>query len=321
MAEVIIERMKFATAMIWDKKNKLNVSLPYDHLLTRIFQHYNIDFNGEVSEKMGQAIRSRNLKKSGFYLVARVWIKTSVAEEAEAKVRVEHSVIEVPATPVVLEEAATVGPEEPVASPRRIEEIPPDHIEPVGQSSEVDTPTTVITSVLHEVLAIVASIQGEQEEVVSKVVAPGHSDVHMEDAPAQGEHVAEMAADVQGKPAASPHVDQFQEGVVESTSDEDEVHVDNVELVVGANDKGKGVATAIPLLTRKAHRRSRKKKIHVHLNPVIERLDAQGQILCSVQSDISSIFISQSIGVKEMSMMKAVLRGMKNEMHRNDLLS
>ncbi|MQL97114.1 hypothetical protein Taro_029796 [Colocasia esculenta] len=73
----------------------------------------------------------------------------------------------------------------------------------------------------------------------------------MEDAPIQGEH----------------------EGVVESTSDAD--GVENVESVVGKSDKGKGVATEIPLLTRKAHWRSRKKKVHVHLKPVIERLDAQ----------------------------------------------
>ncbi|MQM00990.1 hypothetical protein Taro_033741 [Colocasia esculenta] len=78
MAEVIIKRMKYASTIIWDTKNKLNVSLPYAHLLTKIFQHYNIDLNGEVSEKMEQVIRSRNLKKSGFSLVASVWTKTSV---------------------------------------------------------------------------------------------------------------------------------------------------------------------------------------------------------------------------------------------------
>ncbi|MQL96710.1 hypothetical protein Taro_029395 [Colocasia esculenta] len=55
IAEVMIERMKFASAQVWDKKSKLNVSLPYAHLLTK--------------RKMGQAIRSRNLKKSGFSLV------------------------------------------------------------------------------------------------------------------------------------------------------------------------------------------------------------------------------------------------------------
>ncbi|MQL87433.1 hypothetical protein Taro_019973 [Colocasia esculenta] len=80
MAEVIIERMKSASAMIWDKKNKLKESLLYAHPLTKIFQHFNIRLTGEVSEKMGQAIRGRNLKKSGFFLVAGLWTKTSVAE-------------------------------------------------------------------------------------------------------------------------------------------------------------------------------------------------------------------------------------------------
>ncbi|MQL74457.1 hypothetical protein Taro_006812 [Colocasia esculenta] len=132
----------------------------------------------------------------------------------------------------------------------------------------------------------------------------------MEDAPAQGEPEIEKEAEIQGEPAANAPADQFQEGVVESTSNDD----DNIEPVAGTGDKGKGVATEIPLLTRKAHRRLKKKKIHVHLKPVIERLDTQGQILCSVQSDISSIFISQSTRVKEMAMIKAVLRGMRNEL-------
>ncbi|MQM19803.1 hypothetical protein Taro_052815, partial [Colocasia esculenta] len=80
MAEVIIERMKFAHAQAWDKKSKLNVSLPYAHLLTKIFQHFGVNLSGAVSEKMGQAIRSRNLKKSGFSFVGGVWTKTSMAE-------------------------------------------------------------------------------------------------------------------------------------------------------------------------------------------------------------------------------------------------
>ncbi|MQM16341.1 hypothetical protein Taro_049297 [Colocasia esculenta] len=54
------------------------------------------------------------------------------------------------------------------------------------------------------VLDTVTSIQGEKVEVVPEVVAPGHSDVQVWNAPAQGEHVAEMAADVQGEPTASP---------------------------------------------------------------------------------------------------------------------
>ncbi|MQM04234.1 hypothetical protein Taro_037028 [Colocasia esculenta] len=80
MAEVILERMKFAAAQIWDNKSKLNVFLPYAHLLTKIFLYYGISVVGAVYKKMGQAIQSRNIKKSGFSLIAGVWTKTSAAE-------------------------------------------------------------------------------------------------------------------------------------------------------------------------------------------------------------------------------------------------
>ncbi|MQM21615.1 hypothetical protein Taro_054658 [Colocasia esculenta] len=333
MAWVIIERMRSAADMIWDKKNKLNVSLSYAHLLTRIFRHYNIDLTGEVMEKMGQPIRSRNLKKSGFSLVGSVWTKTSMAEGetiiGEAPV--------VPEIPMVQEEEEEVRIEEPMASARKIEEIAPEHIEPIGQPSEVETPSTVIASVIEEVLETVASIQGEQEEVHEEItliipaedatmeeanvpvassedVAPGHiEDVQMKDAPAQGGQVIQKEAEIQGEPTACAPNTQFLEGLVESTSEGD-IDVDK-ELVVGTGDKGKGVATKIPLLTRKAHRRShKKKKLKVNMKPVIERLNAQREILCSVQSVISSIFISQSTGAKELAGVKAVLQGMRNEL-------
>ncbi|MQM12904.1 hypothetical protein Taro_045820 [Colocasia esculenta] len=107
--------------------------------------------------------------------------------------------------------------------------------------------------------------------------------------------------------------DKFQEGFVESTSNSAEDVVK--EPAINSGSKGKGVATKIPLLTRKAHRRSHKKKnLKVNMKPVIERLNAQGEILCYVQSDIFSIFISQSSGAKELAGVKAVLRGMRNEL-------
>ncbi|MQM18197.1 hypothetical protein Taro_051187, partial [Colocasia esculenta] len=80
MAAVMMKRMKFARDQIWDTKSKLNVSLPYAHLLTKIFKHFGVDLSGAVVEKMGQAIRSRNLKKSGFSVENGVWFKASVAE-------------------------------------------------------------------------------------------------------------------------------------------------------------------------------------------------------------------------------------------------
>ena len=80
MAEVMMERMKFAHDQIWDTKSKLNVSLPYAHLLTKIFNHFGVNLSGAVVEKMGQSIRSRNLKKSAFSVQNGIWTKTSVAE-------------------------------------------------------------------------------------------------------------------------------------------------------------------------------------------------------------------------------------------------
>ncbi|MQL79535.1 hypothetical protein Taro_011982, partial [Colocasia esculenta] len=80
MAAMMIERMRIARDQIWDTKSKLNVSLPYAHLLTKVFRHFGIDLTGAVVEKMGQSIRSRNLRKSGFSVINGVWSKTSVAE-------------------------------------------------------------------------------------------------------------------------------------------------------------------------------------------------------------------------------------------------
>ncbi|MQL72380.1 hypothetical protein Taro_004711 [Colocasia esculenta] len=159
MAQVIIEGMRFAVEMIWDKKIKLAVSLPYAHLLTRIFKHYGIDLKGEVMEKMGQPIRSKNVMKIGFSLVGNVWTKTSM-EEGEAII---GEALEIP---VVQHEEAVVRIEEPVAVARRIEEIAPEHIKPIGQSSEIETPSTVIASIIEETLETVAHAEREQEETL-----------------------------------------------------------------------------------------------------------------------------------------------------------
>ncbi|MQM13838.1 hypothetical protein Taro_046767, partial [Colocasia esculenta] len=217
----------------------------------------------------------------------------------------------------------------------KIEEIATKHIDPVGQSSGVETPSTVIASIIEESLATVAHIEGEQEEsleqiipnipaedvnmeesqesVILEVVAAGHSeDLQMEDTPFQGEPETQKEAEIQGEPTVSAPVDKYEEGLVESTSDGDDS--DDVDPVAGSTVKGKGVGKEIPLLTRKAHRRSKNKKILVHLKPIIERLNAQGEILCSIQSDISSIFSSQSTGVKEIGAVKAELQGMNSEL-------
>ncbi|MQM18122.1 hypothetical protein Taro_051108 [Colocasia esculenta] len=326
MAQVIIERMKSIVEVIWDRKNKLAVSLPYAHLLTRSFSHFENDLKGELLEKMGQPIRTRNLKKSGFSLVGNVWTKTSVAEG-------EAIIGEASDAPPVQEEVDAFREDEPPASERRIEDIAPEFIEPVGQSAEgvihplVPAPAIIEESVTggaahtegeHEdihieetpsIPIVETAMEESHEDMIPEVVALGHiEDVHMEDASAQGEPEAQEEQDVQGEPTASAPTDQFQEGLVEDTSDEDD------EPVVGSGAKGKGVATGIPLLTRKAHHISRKKKIHVHLEPVIARLNAQGEILCSLQSDVTSIFLSQSTEAKDIGAVKSELQGMRSEL-------
>ncbi|MQL96018.1 hypothetical protein Taro_028692 [Colocasia esculenta] len=275
------------------------------------------DLKGELMEKMGQPIRSRNLKKSGFSLIGNVWTKTSVAES-------EAIIGEVPEDPLVQEEEAAVREEEPPAPERRIEDIAPELFEPIGQSIKVIVPPTVpapafVEEVFAEgaaqfegkledmdiletpnVLEVEAALKESHEDTVAEVVAPGHTeDVQTIDAPAQGELE---------KTYASAPADQFQEGLVESTSDDD------VVPAVGSEGRSKGVAPKVPLLTRKAHHRSRKKKIHVHIKPVIARLNAHGEILCSLQSDISSIFISQSTGAKEIGAVNSELQEMRSEL-------
>ncbi|MQM20616.1 hypothetical protein Taro_053640, partial [Colocasia esculenta] len=147
------------------------------------------------------------------------------------------------------------------------------------------------------------SMEGRLAEIISEVVALGHSeDIQMEDTLAQGE------LEIQGDPTTSASVDQFQEGIVEDTSDEE------VEPIISSGGKRKGVASRIPLLTRKAHHRSKKKKILVHLKPVINRLNAHGEILCSLQSEVTSIFLSQSTEAKEIGAVKTELQEMRSEL-------
>ena len=114
-------------------------------------------------EKMGQPIRSRNLKKSGFSLIGNVWTKTSVAES-------EAIIGEVLEDPLVQEEEAAVREEEPPAPERRIEDIALELIEPIGQSIEEIVPPTVLApAIVEEVFVESAlSLRGSLEIWIHK---------------------------------------------------------------------------------------------------------------------------------------------------------
>ncbi|MQL76700.1 hypothetical protein Taro_009085 [Colocasia esculenta] len=168
---------------------------------------------------MGQAIRSRNLRKSGFSVVNGVWSKTgavegetilgeaqddlepvakaaAVSEAAAAAVDPEI----VPIIPSVSKEvpAAAVPAVAEEASSIRIEDIPPEHIEPFGQFSEVPLPSSQVGSLLRDALDSIS--QGEpvaHETNIAKSVAEVHTeDVVMEEAPSQQEQVQIQEDDV-----------------------------------------------------------------------------------------------------------------------------
>ncbi|MQL93124.1 hypothetical protein Taro_025771 [Colocasia esculenta] len=184
LAAVMIERMKFASTQIWETKSKLNVSLPYAHLLTKIFKHFGVDVSGAVLEKMGQSIRSRNLKKSGFSVQDGIWSKSSVAEGESIigdipEVQEEAAVA---AAPEVQEEAAAAeqaAAAVPVVT-SQAEEVQMEE----GAAGVADSlPTTLVASILREVLDSIPSTSATFKEggrVEEEVMAPGHTEIQSE---------------------------------------------------------------------------------------------------------------------------------------------
>ncbi|MQM23076.1 hypothetical protein Taro_056137 [Colocasia esculenta] len=230
-----------------------------------------------------------------------------------------------------VEAEATVAAAE---SSSRIEDIPPEDIEPIGHSSEDTLPSSRVGSVLRDVLeSLQSSLRDpvDSEVQIAEVVASGHIDeIVMEESPSQGEqvvaredlvveyaliegeqHVDEQAASQGEQNANAPIDDLFSEDIVESASEEEN---ESEEPVVRAReDKRKSVAKEVPLLTSKSHRRSGKKKLKVNLKPIVERLDEQGKILCSVRSDMDSFFITQSSSARELGALSSELASLRKD--------
>ncbi|MQL69285.1 hypothetical protein Taro_001572 [Colocasia esculenta] len=57
-----------------------------------------------------------------------------------------------------------------------------------------------------------------------------------------------------------------------------------------------------------------RQRVIINLKPIIERLDAQGEIFCSLQSDVNSIFMSQASTSKELSQVKNAVRWFNKEL-------
>ncbi|MQM13566.1 hypothetical protein Taro_046491 [Colocasia esculenta] len=381
MAAVMMERMKFARDQIWDTKSKLNVSLPDAHLLTKIFKHFGVDLSGAVVDKMGQAIRSGNLKKSGFSVENGVWFKASVAEgeaiiddasvvhqEMRSEAMIPELPVESVSVPTVVA-AESSGPsiaevqpeialeEERVSeaasefledldvnfAERRIEDILPEDIVHV----EDPLPSTIIASILSDIIDSIPSTTNAPENsgrVAEEAVTSGHIDVPMEDILVELEHptvqgdsvMADAPIQVSNEEDAPIEGELSKEGSAEApvVDDQEERHKDSTNLddregetasPSGSDDdqpppakegkkKGKEVAYEVPLLADSPFERQVKQKIVINLKRVIERLDGQGTILCSLQSDVSSIFMSQASTSTDISNIRNAMKWFNQEM-------
>ncbi|MQL87503.1 hypothetical protein Taro_020039 [Colocasia esculenta] len=356
MAEVMIERMRFARDQIWDTKSKLNVSLPYAHLLTKIFKHFGVDLSGAVVEKMGQAIRSRNLRKSGFSIVDGIWSKTSVAEgeaiigdipdfqeevlEASAEPAAVALAAEVEASVVVSAVQEAAGPSELAArvagtgelagsSEVTIESQPPEarsSVTPeVGGNSEEEVVASGHVEELvapEDIIMEDAPIQGEQESMEEDAPTEGKQlkggpteaaqcDEPMGSVPADEVFASSLDDGTQGEEHDNPPGNDARDGETASSSESDD---DQQPPASEAREKGKEVVSDVPLLADTPFERQVKQKIVINLKPVIERMDVQGTILCSLQSDVNSIFMSQASSSKEISSIKNAMKWFNNEM-------
>ncbi|MQL88511.1 hypothetical protein Taro_021072 [Colocasia esculenta] len=280
MAAKMMERMKFARDQIWDTKSKLNVSLPYAHLITTIFKHFGVDLSGAVVEKMGQAIRSRNLKKSGFF-VENVIDTSVVHQEMGSADMIPELPVELVSAPIVgavessgpsiaevqpeitVEEervsvVASEFPEELAVNfaERRIEDILPEDIIPV----EDPLPSTVVASILSDIIDLIPFTSSAPEasgRVAEEVVASGHFDVQMEDVPVELEYPAPQGdsvmadAPIQGEQVSNEEDAPIEgelskEGSAETTPVVDEAAAApakaavNVEGPSGPDDQVKG---------------------------------------------------------------------------------
>ncbi|MQL93769.1 hypothetical protein Taro_026418 [Colocasia esculenta] len=160
---------------------------------------------GAIVEKMGQAIRSRNLRKSGFSIVNGVWSKTFVAEDeaiiGEAQAVQQEVVADIaePATVAIEASEPEVVASEVPSVIAVVAEAPKGAIVEefgrriVGSISEEPLPSSLVASVLRDVPDSIQStpvIPEGDGSSVEEAVASGHfKESVSEDAPSQGERI------------------------------------------------------------------------------------------------------------------------------------
>ncbi|MQL88441.1 hypothetical protein Taro_021003 [Colocasia esculenta] len=214
---------------------------------------------------MGQAIRSRNLRKSGFLVVSRVWTKTSVAEG-------EPILGEAQEVPLKAVAAESEGPSA-VAEPATREAATPSASLEVAINSEV----AMETPVAEEIVAVANSVRRSEDPLPTSSVASalrqvldsipsfqvGEQGSFLKDAPIQGEQNIEIEptsqeALTEGAPVNAGH---------------NEAPIEVKEQVEKGSPSKKT-----------AHKRQKKFLKKMHLKPILKRLNDQGAVLDSLNS-------------------------------------
>ncbi|MQM15167.1 hypothetical protein Taro_048107 [Colocasia esculenta] len=152
--------------------------------------------------------------------------------------------------------AAEATTEESVVIGSLIGEIPPENILLVVGTFEELSPTTIVASILRDVLESISSTQGEperfSESVAPEAVASGHTDeIIMEEAPSQGEqaisHVKISVEDAPIEGEQSIDEEAAPQGEhTENVSMDNEEHVGFKEPIARAHSKRKRVAHRKP---------------------------------------------------------------------------
>ncbi|MQL81617.1 hypothetical protein Taro_014075 [Colocasia esculenta] len=282
------------------------------------------DVSSAIVEKMGQAIRSRNLTKSGFSVVNGVWTKTSVAEDepilGEAQ-DVQHEAVAVESegpsavTGPATEEAVVPRDSQEVAANREVAMETPVAQENVAvadsvRSSEDPLPTSSVASVLRQVLDSIHStpvIQNTGGSLVEQIVASGHIEDSVllgapiqgeqgrivEEAPIQGEQVIEKEAASQG-----------------AHSEDTPVNEEHIEVLIEVEEQ----VERRSLSKKIAYGRQKKFLKKVHLKPILKRLDDQGEILTSVQSAVSSVIVRHESMSNDISQISNAMKWFNKEL-------
>ncbi|MQL67761.1 hypothetical protein Taro_000034 [Colocasia esculenta] len=235
-----------------------------------------------VVEKMGQCIRSRNLKKSGFSVIEGA---VAPAEQQQA----EESVAEQQAAQLAAEQQSVAPAEQQaVALAFQPESLTASVVEEEVADKASDSPTSIIGSILRNLV----------ESALSTRIDSQSGEIEMQEAVAEG-HIEESIPVEQSSALVDP-VEEEAPAQGEQIEVEEEAPTQGEKSIERPAPQRKG--------KRIAHRKLRKSHRKVNLNSVLELLKAQGEILSAMQSSVQGMLASQASTTSELSSVRNAMK-------------